>query len=198
MPKNNRHMSEKVDIVSLYLSNYLFGFSGREIARRLGINHQTASVALKRMVKESFLKGHVEGRNIKYHLNLEDFKTKHLLSVAEEHKAQHYLELFELKSVVSSILPYADTIIIFGSFAKGTEKEGSDLDLVIIQSSSRSKIEEIFRLFPREVNAHYVTWKEFISSFQKRNHLALEIRKDHVIYGNIPRIIGIYSTEQKI
>ncbi|MBS3169282.1 nucleotidyltransferase domain-containing protein [Candidatus Woesearchaeota archaeon] len=186
-------MSEKIDIATLYLSDYPLGFSGREIARRLKINHQTASLALKRMVKESFLKSHVEGRNIKYHLNFDDFKTKHLLSLAEDHRAQHFLQTFELKSVVSRILPYVDTIIIFGSFAKGLQKDGSDLDLVLIQSSSRSKIEEVFHLFPREINAHYATWKEFTSSFRQGNHLAFEIRKDHIIYGNILKLIGVYS-----
>jgi predicted nucleotidyltransferase len=195
MLRKNRQMSKKIDIVGLYLFNYKRLFSGREIARNLNVNHQTALNILKIMVDDHILKTRVQGRNILYSLNLEDFKVDHYLVLAETLKAQVSLENFELKSIIKTILPLVDTLVVFGSFAQDKQRDDSDLDLVAIETISRQKLEEALKLFSREINVHYVTWKEFIKSYTKKNNLALEIRKNHLIYGNIGRVVGLYLKE---
>ena len=192
MLRKNRHMSKFLDICSLYLSDYRLSFTGREIARRLAVNHQTALSILKLMVSRGILKSRVQGRNFLYSLNLDDFNVHHFLILTETLHAQAFLENFELKSVIKELFSFADAIVVFGSFAQNKQKESSDLDLVLVQPTSRQNIGKILHLFPREINVHYVTWKEFIASLNTKNHLALEIKKNHVIYGNVARIVETY------
>ena len=59
-------MSNFLDITKLYLRDYHNSFSGREIARKLKINHQTAQNHLKQMQKYKLLNVITEGRNNKY------------------------------------------------------------------------------------------------------------------------------------
>ena len=191
----NRHMSNLIDIIGLFASEYSLSLSRREIARRLSVNHQTALMILKRMVKDNSLIVKQQGRNLMYQLKLDDFKTIHALSLAESFSAQSALELFELKMILSQLIPLGDAVIVFGSFAKRKKKDDSDLDLVIINCSSKERVKKIIHALPREVNIHYVTWREFNTAFRTRNHLALEIRKDHLIYGNIDRVIQTYLSQ---
>jgi len=48
-------MSKKIDIISLYLGNYARCIAGREIARLIKLNHQTALNHLNELVKEKVL-----------------------------------------------------------------------------------------------------------------------------------------------
>lgn len=192
MKRESRHMSRFIDIVGLFIYDYSLSLSGREIARRLSVNHQTALTMLKKMVKDNLLVVKQQGRNLLYQLKLNDFRIIHSLTLAEAFSAQAALTSFELKMILTELLPLTDTIIVFGSFAKNKQKDDSDLDLVVINCSSKEKINKIVHTLPREVNIHYVTWKEFVAAFTTKNHLALEIRKNHLIYGNIYKVIETY------
>ena len=47
-----RHMSKKIDIIKLYIGDYTKSMSGREIAKKASMNHQTALNCLNELVKE--------------------------------------------------------------------------------------------------------------------------------------------------
>jgi len=62
-----RHMSKKIDIINLYLGDYKKTMSGREIARKLAVNHQTALNCLNELVKDSVMVYQTKGRNKEYY-----------------------------------------------------------------------------------------------------------------------------------
>lgn len=182
-------------MVSVYLNNYSSSFSGREIARRTGVSAQTALDTLHKLVQEKTLSLIKEGRNNKYILEKNNLSAKLFIELAEVERSREFLINFELKSIVESLIPYAETLIVFGSFAKGTQKEDSDIDLVMVNATNKEKIKKITRSFPREVNVEFVSWKEFAKSYTSKNALAIEIKKDHLLYGNVFRVVNIYSGE---
>ena len=185
-------MSIKLDIVSLFSSDYSASFSGREVARRMNVSPQTAIDGLKELEKEKVLMVKIEGRNDKYALNKENLKTKVMMQLMETHQSMLALEKFILKEVVSKILPYSKTIIVFGSFARNEEKKDSDIDLIVIDSKDKEKIKKIKEMFPLEVNIEFVSLADFSKAFEKKNSLALEIKKDHLIYGDVYNIVNLY------
>lgn len=192
MLKNSRHMSKKLDILSLFLKGYECSFSGREIAKVLGISPQTAWSVLQGLVKEQVLLLAKEGRNSRYRLNKKDIRTKLLLVMAETNTSKVFLENEELRQPLEKFLPFTETIIVFGSFAKGNEKESSDIDLIIIGAKKKEVLRKLRRIFPREINLEFVTWGTFETALREKNALALEIKKDHLIYGNVFKVVDIY------
>lgn len=191
----NRHMSKKMDIVNCYLREYSADFSGREIARKLDLSAQAALNALNELVLEKVLIKKVQGRNYLYSLNLRWLYCKLYLQLAELSKSAEFCRKFELKTVINSLLPFAETIIVFGSYAKGLEKKGSDIDLIVI-NGNKEDIGKAKGIFPFEVNIEFVTWKLFTKTLKERKALALEIKKNHLIYGNVFKVIDIYCEDR--
>ncbi|MBT3297725.1 nucleotidyltransferase domain-containing protein [archaeon] len=197
MVQKNRHMSKKIDITSLYLSDYNLYFSGREIGRLVKINHQTAMNLLKQLVKEKVLTIVKKGRSNLYYLNLDSFECTYYLQIAEIVKARNALSNVELKLVIEKIVSLCETVIVFGSFSSGKQKNSSDIDLVVVSPRSKVKIQDEIKIFPREINIEYVTWNSFAKSLNKKNHLAIEIKKNHLVYGNVHGLVEIYKDYQK-
>jgi predicted nucleotidyltransferase len=192
MKENNRHMSKKIDIVSLSSGDYNRVYTGREIARILGINHQSAHTYLKGLSSLKVVNKKRVGRNTEYVLNLDNYRTKILLSMAEHDKALSLMTNNTLAVIIRELLEKVETIIVFGSYASGTAKTDSDLDLVIIGALNKNEIKRKLRLYALEINAEFISYTEFKAALWRKKPLALEILKNHVIFGDADRIIDMY------
>ncbi len=188
--EKNRHMSKKLDIGGLYLHDYHASFNGREIARRIQTSPQTALSSLNALIKEKIFLGITEGRNIKYGLNKEDLRARLFLELCEIEKSSAFLDNFELREIIKTILPYAETVIVFGSFSRGTQKDDSDLDLILV--NAQEKVHKLLKIFPREINVQFVKWEDIQKAALKKNHLALEIQKNHLVYGNASEFVETF------
>ena len=71
--------------------------------------------------------------------------TRKYLNLTEQHKEISFLEKNPIiKEIISKITPLINGIgIIFGSYAKGTQKKDSDLDVFVIGEYKRDKIKQI-------------------------------------------------------
>ncbi len=187
-------MSKKLDIIGLYLGEYTQSFAGREIARRLAVSPQAALAVLNELVQEKILLSSWEGRNRKYRLNKDNLSSQLFLALAETQQALVRLDNAELKAVLESIISEAESVIVFGSFAGGQQSEDSDLDLVIINAPHKEKIRKILHTFPREIQTEFVSWSEFTEAYRKTKALALEIKKKHLLYGNVFKVVQKYCT----
>ncbi len=185
----NRHMSKKLDIISVFLRDYSASYSGREIARLVKVSPQTGLSILRMLVNEKVLLIKKEGRNNKYGLNKKDLRTKMILCLAETNKARIFLEKKELKLILDKLLPLAETLVIFGSFAKNLEKKSSDLDLIAMGVKDKNKFRKFKNIFPKEINVEYAAWNTFNNV---KNALSVEIKKDHLIYGNVFKVVEVY------
>ena len=98
-----------------------------------------------------------------------------------------FLKFEMLDEIISRNLPkekikYA---LIYGSFAKGTESQSSDIDLLVIGNVSENSllrsISKTERTLGREIN--YLLWKEeeFLDRVKKKIPLIKEISKTPVI-----------------
>lgn len=85
------------------------------------------------------------------------------LAVSSEEEKNDFLKKQPLINKIVSELKTVDTMVLFGSYAKGTQNEHSDIDLLIINNTgnktlSFSKYESLFK---KKINPIFITYKEF-------------------------------------
>ena len=127
----------------------------RELARKLGISSSTAKIALEDLKARGII---LEERIA----NLRVFKSN--LDSIKFREIKKLVNLEEIKPVVSSIRKKTNIIslVLFGSYAKGTNTEKSDIDLLLI---TNKKVHVEARLHKAEINLIQYKpyeWKEKI------------------------------------
>lgn len=146
----------------------------RELGKELRIPHSTLSRKLNILRKNNVLDYKQEGKNKKYFLK-KNIMMKKAVMMAEHYKLLKLLSKYpQLEPLFQEILKKssAKKIIIFGSYAKGTETKTSDLDIYLETKNIEEKktIEEI---------NHKISVK--ITKFDEKDLLIKEIIKNHII-----------------
>lgn len=123
-----------------HLSYYKKEVGVRDLAKEIGLVPANTSVALKELEKEGVLIKKRIGRSLIFKLNIGNFLVDSLIAPLFEKERTAKKELF--KAISGKIkFPY-ETIILFGSVAKKSERADSDIDLAII-ISNKNKIDEV-------------------------------------------------------
>ena len=110
------------------------------------------------------------------------------------------------KKVFSSINEFLDELqekpliaLIFGSFAKGSHKENSDIDILLVfqKINNQTNIENTARRISMRTNTKlspvYVGYESFEKNFLNKNHdFSNEIRQNVIILSGIEHYYRIY------
>lgn len=174
-------------VLEPFVLNYRARLTGSSIAKSRKLNQKTVSNYLKRLERQNFLKSITEGKNKMYFLNLSDQQLIiNFISATENARAIHFYQKHPLiKEIITKILPHISGIaLIFGSYAKGNEKEGSDLDIFIAGSADEAQIDKIADMYHLEINIKKYTLPEFKKALKENDTLAEEIIKGHIIIQN--------------
>ncbi len=182
--------NNKLQILSLYRSNYAARFHVREIATLAKKSHVTLLPHLQALEKDKILISKIVGKNRMYSLNLQNIAAKQHLLLAEVVESTTYLdEVFVIKKITAEIfkLDLGGAVILFGSYAKRTFKEDSDIDLFYISKISGSdvqKIKDIGMVYGKTINIKASTMENVASGLRKKDALITEILKSHVLLQN--------------
>ena len=91
-------------------------------------------------------------------------------------------------------------VLVFGSYAKGTKTESSDIDICII-SDSKEKVKELrerLNLLSLRLEIHEFTTKEFVSMIEKtQSNVGHEIVKNNIILYGIENYYSLISKWMK-
>ena len=185
-------------ILSLYTSDYSIKFHVREISRLLKTNHRTISLTLQKLEENRIVNSAVVGKNKQYYLNLSNNVTKEFIKIAEVCKSINFLsknflikKMTEEFSNIMKITP----IILFGSYAKGIEKKESDIDIAIIKGGNENIITKLIKEFSQRHNKtaqiQIFSKEQFENGVKKKNHLIVEITKNHIIINNAEYFIDV-------
>lgn len=190
----------EIAIISLYCNDYLKELHGREIARQLSANHRTTILALKKLEEKNILHSKTIGKNKMFILNIKNITTREYLRYAEITKTISLTENhFFIKKLLQDLDPCLGhiPIILFGSYAKGTEKKESDLDLVIAKDpnqynhSLEKKIKEFTKQYGVKIQIQKGTREDFEKGLKEKDPLVLEVIKNHIILNNYEFWIGM-------
>src|SRR3989344_8091484 len=134
-------------IIGLMRKSLDKGLTILEISKRLKIGYRPAYMHIANMEKEGIIQIHKIGSAKQCSLNFSSPKTRHLLvSLDLERKEELYKENHRLKIIEYIILKLIErfiseihSVVLFGSYAKGTATKQSDIDLLFIISDLKNK-----------------------------------------------------------
>ncbi|MEN7982482.1 MAG: nucleotidyltransferase domain-containing protein [Nanoarchaeota archaeon] len=163
-------------------------FSGSEISRITKIPQKSASRYLSELVSEGVLRFESRGNSNFYYLDLSDEKIKIILNLIESYKSFIFSKNNVLWKDLKEIIPFG-SFVLFGSNVKGYSTHLSDIDVVIFSNKSE-KLKNVLRTMPK-IQYQIISFNKFEKLVIKRDTLALEILKSHVIFGEMDKFIDL-------
>ena len=169
-------------VMSLFVGNYQNEVHGREAARELGMNQKTVANVLLRLEKDNILRSRTMGRNRLYKLNLSNPALMHILSMVEEEKAVLFREESNLgRDFIDALVKSGSPLVlIFGSYANGTQKKKSDVDILAL-SPFQADLSDVQKFYKIKASVKEYTEGEFKEALKSGDFLITEVLRKHVV-----------------
>ena len=151
----------------------------RKLAEELKLVPSTVMRIVKRLEQEKIVDFSTQGKNKVYFLKKTPEAKKYLF-MTEEYKSLKILQNTKLRMIIKELEEgtQGELIVLFGSYAKGTAKKDSDIDIYI--ETDNRKIREKLRTISEKLSIK-------MGKFDKDNLLTKEIIKNHTILQNTSR-----------
>lgn len=193
---------KSIQALKPYTQNLTKQYHLRELARKLDINHQTLRPYLDKLKDTGIIREKQKGRNKVFSLNHTSDLLPYCLVQAEADRTSEYLEdnntirafWKNLRGKINDeILFKIETLVLFGSFAKGTEGEKSDIDLFLaISEEASNKIEDtcekLESITGRDIEIEQTNNLRKITAQQGSGTFA-EIVSNHIVLLGIEKLI---------
>lgn len=148
---------------------------GREIARRTGLPPGTLTRELKRLADVGLLNCERRGNQLAYSANRQSPIFEELAGILRKTSGLADVVAEALEPLTDSI----DVAFIFGSVARGTETQGSDVDLMIIGSVDFGMVVDALHLaqrqLSRDINPKVFTPRDWRNRLQGRDSFLREV-----------------------
>ncbi|HYM40601.1 MAG TPA: nucleotidyltransferase domain-containing protein [Thermoplasmata archaeon] len=129
-------------------------FTGRETARLLGLSPSTALEALRILAASGLAHRRTIGRAYVFQANRDSY----LFSILDNLlRSEDRIRKELLKKVRSTLGDGAVSVVLFGSYARGTPGPSSDLDLLVVTEDPKSmggRLDKLEALFLRRYGLH--------------------------------------------
>jgi predicted nucleotidyltransferase len=169
--------SQKVQMIECFVLNTDEKITASQIAKHNNFSQKSVYLFMEELEKEGILISKIQGKNKLYELNKVDkILILQFISTIEHLRTLFFYQKYpNIKIIIQKIIPHIDGIaVIFGSYAKGKQKDMSDIDLYIAGNYKQKKILDIVETFNIEINIKHQ--KKF-----NENTLTKEIKKNHII-----------------
>ena len=189
MYKKIRMTENTLQVLALFTNDFNREYYVREVEKLLKISPRTAQLILEDLEDKGIIESKVRGKIKTFKLNPSEF-TKRYLVFVEQYKVIAFLEKkLLIKEIIEKIAPHVKGIgIIFGSYAKGLEKKGSDLDIFVAGEYNDEEVKKVSKNLGIEISVKCYPLKTFEKSLTK-DILLKEVLKNHVIFLNAERFI---------
>ncbi len=174
-----------LETLSLFTYGYNKEYNIREAAGKTGASSRTAMINLEKLERKGILKSKRVGKAKLYSIN-KNIHSREYFALAEQYKKILFLEKH---LIMKEILEKLDgtltgTTIIFGSYAKGTQKKDSDIDILTTSTYDKGKVLETEKKYGIEINI-----KKYPGNLLEKNMskdpLLKEIKEYHIIIKDI-------------
>lgn len=181
-----------LEVLEAWREDVLAEYSVSEIREKLSLKHrQNTYTYIKNLVESEIVNVKERPNMNRYSLNL---KSPFTIAILNYYFIQKHIK-FQKKAILERILeqtrniPYC--LIVFGSYAKGTNKKESDLDLcfLIPKKDLEQDIKPIVKRIQMdelvELDTHYITFSDFIKMLTtKKENLGKQIYRGQFIVHN--------------
>ena len=190
-----------MSILRTMYSNLEKWYYTRELAKLAKVSSWTVSRRFSRLVNEGMVEQRLEGREKFYRINLSNARTRKICELFETEKRENFLKknrrtawvLEDFTKKAYDFVPEVQSIILFGSVARGQATPTSDIDVLVLVPSYREdmfkkSMNSVDRL-ARQVSGRYpaklvpVTMisKDFEQSLKDRKRFAIDVLKDGIV-----------------
>ncbi|MCF7798507.1 nucleotidyltransferase domain-containing protein [Candidatus Woesearchaeota archaeon] len=140
-------------ILNLFTKGYDKEYYIREVEKLLEVSSRTALVTLAKLEKKGILESKTKGKIKTYSIKKSGLSREYFV-LTEQYKRIQFLEKNHLiKEILEKAEDYLHGIVIlFGSYAKGIQKDDSDLDLFIVGKYDEDKIKEVGKKYGIDIN----------------------------------------------
>jgi len=186
-------------VMKIYISDYAAKIHVREISRMVKASHRTVSSILSRLESRGIMRHEQVGRSKQYSLNFENVTTKDCIKAAESFWKIRFLEKhFTMKKLIGEISDNLKNtpLILFGSYAKGSETKESDIDILILKTGEEKlavkKISEFAETYKIDIQLQKASPESFEAGVKERDNLVVEIMKSHIILNNVDFFVDVF------
>lgn len=173
----------------------------RELARISKTGKSTISEEFPKLVKLGILDRRNEGREVYYRLRLTNARTRKLCELFETERREGFYgksrrlawALQDFTKRVFDFLPQVQTLILFGSTARGQLTRTSDIDLLaIVPNVEQKAFNELMKSVDKiahDVNATYgfpfsvvtMTIKDFETAVREKKRIAQDVQHEGIV-----------------
>ncbi|MBN2141731.1 nucleotidyltransferase domain-containing protein [Candidatus Woesearchaeota archaeon] len=177
------------EIVEQFLGDFSKEVYGRELIGRVSLSQKSIALALNALEKDGILTSRKRGNMKFFKLNNQHGRIRDVLAMAEISRKTRFLEKHNM---IANLFKNDERIVgIFGSYANGTEKKDSDLDVFIVGERIKEDYASKGRIYDLDVSVKYFSIEEFKELLKKKNPLIREISENHVLMFNSEQFISL-------
>lgn len=179
-------LNNQIWVFEEFLKDFNTKLTGSFIAKKKKLNQKTVSNYLNKLEKEAILRSKTQGKNKLYFLNPDnkEIVKNFIISVEHLRTIDFYRKHILIKEIAEKIQPFIKgTAVIFGGYVKGTQKQDSDLDILIIGKCNEKEISTISKTYKMEISLKIYPKLE-------QDILTKEVIKNHIIIKNTEQLIG--------
>lgn len=183
MINKSKHIAAYSKIVGLLFSKQASLLHVRAIARALHQNAAVTSKLINELLSEGLVKYTNSGRSKIVKFNPSSPFLSSLLMLNENYKKiefmdenENILEFIRLSEKLESI----KIMIIFGSYAKGTQTKNSDLDVMVV-TDEKAAVELPSYVLPIKLHKIQLKYSAFLEALFEHRALLKEIIENHII-----------------
>ena len=192
-------MKLELKIVDLLARNTERKFTINEIATSLKEYYSFVHRSVNKLINDSVVTKEKAGKSYLCSINLGTEKTIALVNLSEiEKKNEFYNSNKELKIILEDFVKSIESavnaisIVLFGSYAKGTVTKESDIDILLI-SKTKAGIDkttkEIYAKYGKEINPVIMTSEDF--KRQKDRAIIKEVIKNHYVLYGVEKFVNL-------
>jgi predicted nucleotidyltransferase len=190
-----------ISILRTMHSNVEKWYYTRELAKLAKVSTWVVSKQFSKLVKDGMVQQKSEGREKFYKLNLANPRTKKLCELFETEKREKFYKenrriawvLEDFTKGVSEFAPEVQSMILFGSTARGQATPRSDIDVLVVAPNSEEeefkKLMDAIDRLANEVSGRYpaklvpivMMTRDFEQSIKDKKKFASDILKDGIV-----------------
>ena len=178
-------MDNKLKIINFFGKNIDDSFTMHELSHKLKIPYASFYRTISGM--QDMLIKKKKGQAYTIEVNTNEPVIKSYLAIASEEEKKEFLTKHPIISKISESLPPKDVVVLFGSYAKGTEMEQSDIDILIINKGGKKTVSfsKYEMLFKKKINPVFIKFAEFKKMLkEKEENVGKQALKTHIILSN--------------
>ncbi|MBS3137944.1 nucleotidyltransferase domain-containing protein [Candidatus Woesearchaeota archaeon] len=175
-------MDNLLKIINYLGKNHQQSFTQHQLSNLLNIPYATFYRTVQAI--GHLLVTKVIGKSKTIQINFNNSVIKSYLAIASDEEGREYFKKQPIINKISTELNTKEIVLLFGSYAKKTATEKSDIDIIIINKYGKKSISfsKYELLFKKKINPIFVTEKEFITMLKdKEENIGKQALKNHIV-----------------